>query len=402
MNKTFCALAWSHLAVDTSGNVSPCCISSSYICREDGSPYNFGKDTVDEIFNSQAYQDIRNYMLAGNPVKGCEECYHIEKFGGYSNRQSYNDVFTDVDGSITNITYLDIRFGNKCNLACRSCSPVSSSKLQREVEQYTELKDSYQLVSKDISTWYTTDVCENNLDKVIETANAFYLAGGEPSISKQNFDLLYKLVERKRNEEVFILVSTNIMTITPKFYDLLNKFKNLQINISIDGIGKTQEYLRYPSNWHRIEQNLQKIINIENAKLIVNSVIQIPNLEHCVEIFDYFENINKRSGKKLFTLSPIDLVFPEHTNLLYLPTEYKIKCWEQIEDWSTNNNEYNTDLLDKMNSIKTKCYETVDHVTMKTKIAEYLKVNNVFDVNRKTSLTDINPKLAEVLRKIIE
>ena len=39
----------------------------------------------------------------------------------------------------------------------------------------------------------------------------------------------------------------------------MQNFKNVSFNVSIDGIGKRFEYLRFPGKWNKVEQNLDKI-----------------------------------------------------------------------------------------------------------------------------------------------
>jgi MoaA/NifB/PqqE/SkfB family radical SAM enzyme len=81
MNKSFCMLPWVHIAVNPNGDVIPCCVSTATVNKIDGTPYNLGKDNLNQIINSDGYKSIRSDMLKGKLVNGCEQCYKQEQYG---------------------------------------------------------------------------------------------------------------------------------------------------------------------------------------------------------------------------------------------------------------------------------------------------------------------------------
>ena len=47
------------------------------------------------------------------------------------------------------------------------------------------------------------------------------------------------------------------MFLIPKYaWDIWKEFKNVRMTMSIDGMGKVQEYIRAPSNWDTIKRNI--------------------------------------------------------------------------------------------------------------------------------------------------
>lgn len=380
MNSTFCSLFWRHMAPDTAGNVKPCCVSYTTVNKEDGTPYNYGYDNINDIFNSKHYQEMRELSKQGKPVPGCDECYATEKFGGVSNRIFYNSI-SDVDVDNPKLDYLDLRLGNKCNLACASCNPTASSMLAKELG-----------VEQQINDWFTTDTFNQNINSQLENIKIYYLTGGEPTIIKQNEELLSSLVEAGKTD-IHISINTNLASYNSRFYELLTKFESVWINASIDGIGPLQEYIRYPSKWQVIDRNLQRVLEF-GMQVVATPVIQLSNLNKCVELFDYFESFNRQAGKQVIKIFPIDLVNPTQLDLIHLPMDFKIMCWERIEDWLNNSNQYNPELIDRLSSIKNRCYTESD-----TDINEYLSYTNSFNVRRGTSLEVANPELAEILNR---
>ena len=189
MSKTFCPLPWINVSVDTDGSVKPCCISTDYIKNNKGEKFNLGHNSIDEFYNSPDFVEIRHKMLTGQEVKGCSECYEQEKSGGQSQRMLYNNIwplrlnFHETVDKIK-IKYFDLRFGNLCNLKCRSCHPLASTQLQKEV---TEIGSSIQKylpsLPDDFNNWYNTHTANNNILSNIENLEVLYLAGGEPSVN---------------------------------------------------------------------------------------------------------------------------------------------------------------------------------------------------------------------------
>ena len=84
-------------------------------------------------------------MLAGEEHPACDLCWKEESIGLNSKRVYMNKVVTNgvkydidrirnstqSDGTIDTkefpLNYFDLRFGNLCNLKCRSCGPNDSS-----------------------------------------------------------------------------------------------------------------------------------------------------------------------------------------------------------------------------------------------------------------------------------
>jgi len=402
-SKTFCTLPWVNVSVDPDGSVKPCCVSNDYITKEDGTKYNLGTDKLEDIYNSKCFIDIRQKMLDGVEVKGCARCYEQEKSSGASYRLGYMNfdiANTAVIQDDIKIQYFDLRFGNLCNLKCRTCNPTASSQIAKEIN---EIKDSdigrfWPLDTPNINDWYETDIFKYNLESQISNIRLLYLTGGEPTLNEGNKEFLQKLVEQKQNHKVTIKISTNMTNLNKKFFDLLDNFSHTVFFASIDGYKEIQEYLRYPSNWSQIDENVIQVIRNKKYKLIPAPVIQIGNLNKIVDLFEYFESYNRKAKKPLISIDPILLEIPEHFNIKYLPKNYKIMCWERIEKWYNEKCRYQGPLFKKkLNGIKNKCLEDVDY---NHQIEKYKTMNNILDTHRNHHLSDVNPELHELLEKL--
>jgi len=403
-NKSFCPLPWINISVDPDGSVKPCCVSTDFITTEDGSNFNLGKHRLEEILNSPNFVSLRQKMISGEIISGCNECYKQEKFNGKSLRINHfnhwkdNDIFKEKlkSTTITNsVEYLDLRFGNLCNLSCKSCTPRNSSTLAKEMQEIA-LSDNKMMkympiedFSK-INDWYQTEVFFDNIQGQLQHIQILYITGGEPSIIQKNYEILELLVSKNFNQNIILIINTNLTNLKNEFINLIAQFKHVILYVSIDGVEKIQEYLRYPSKWKAIDENFKKLVSLnkDNITILPSPVVQNVNLEFLVDLFDYFENFNKVANKKIVIIKPIMLYNPEWMDLLYLPYEYKIQCYKNIKNWYDNKCEYQkTDLADFMVELQEKCFRDVDYTE---KLKKFKEFTEIFDNHRNLKLSDIN------------
>lgn len=397
MNESYCILPFISVATDTTGDVVPCCVYSGKILKEDGTPYNLGVDTLADIRKSKSLLEIQNKMRLGEKLAGCSNCYQTEENGGISYRLTASNKHKLED----KLTHTDIRFGNTCNLACRSCHPNASSALAREV---TSLQDrGYNLDNYNFNApknkWYSTDTFHENISELLTTANYVYLTGGESTLLKKNIYILERLVEIGRADEVTIEVSSNVALYNAKFFEMLPKFKNVLIHISVDGYGQLNDYIRYPSKWLSITENIDRLLSLgDNIFLVVVPVIQIYNLNLLTELYEYLETINRKHQKQAIYLSGIDLQSPSYLDILYLPKSYKMECYDRLANWKEKHMTSSSIGIDHiLQSIKSKSLQEVDYFDQ---LSEFVRFTSILDKNRNMMLEQYNPELYSLLREI--
>jgi hypothetical protein len=404
MNKSFCVLLWNNVSVDPDGSVKPCCIYKGSIKKTDGTNYNLGYDKIEDFYNSTDYIDIREKMLKGETVPGCIQCANYESYGKESRRLNSNlkykqHLSKSSPIADTKIEYFDLRFGNLCNLQCRSCHPVNSSQLDKQVVQNPELQKYYRNFDYDINQWYETEIFENNVYSNMANMNTLYITGGEPTLIKKNFELLKKLINEGYSKNILLITNSNMTNTNNEFFDLISQFKKVVFLASIDGYRNVQEYLRYPSDWNQINNNLQNLIarGHTNITIKVSPVIQIVNLGNITELFEYCEEFNRKAKKHVIEIDLNNLEFPVHLNIVHLPIEYRIKCWERIHNWVINHCRYQKGFFyTQLHTLKSKCLTEENN---KTNLNTFLDFTNLMDKHQKITLSEVNPELVEILHK---
>lgn len=82
------------------------------------------------LFNDDVLLDERKLMLAGEKIAGCKVCWVPEENGSLSDRQSKSSAewsqpfFEEKNRGLTGVTptYVEVSFGNKCQMMCTYCS----------------------------------------------------------------------------------------------------------------------------------------------------------------------------------------------------------------------------------------------------------------------------------------
>ncbi len=397
-------MPWNNVSVDPDGSVKPCCISRDYIKKSDGTKFNLGHDKIEDFYNSPDYIEIRQKMLSGETVPGCSQCTQIESYGKESKRIVTNRRFADqlnqTETTVKpDIEYFDLRFGNLCNLKCRSCIPLNSSQLDKQVIEHPKLKKFYHNSNYNINDWYETEIFDSNLFSNLSHIKLLYITGGEPSLIKKNFELLKKLIKEGYSKDISLIINSNLTNDKSDFFDLIVEFKKVSFYASVDGYDSVQEYLRYPSDWSQIDKNIQKLVErrADNIELKLAPVIQIVNLGSITDLFEYAEKFNRQADKLVVDVFLNVLENPSYLNILHLPNEYKIECWNRIETWVNDKCQYQSELFhSQLETLKNICFAVTEHPE---EIDTFFEFNEMLDKIQRTSLADTIPELYKILHK---
>lgn len=378
----FCILPWLHLYVHPDGDVRTCCIGKDSLgtCKE---------KSLKEIWNSKEIKKIREELLKGKKSKNCESCVNSEYYTNDSMRIGLNNRFEDEvdllksqtqpDGSLETfkLQYIDIRFNNLCNFKCRTCNPEFSSSLSAEKNKYLNNDNPYIIFPGKTKF----DLDEQLVDHIL-SLKRIYIAGGEPLVQQNHWNLLEKLIEYHRTD-VEITYSTNLSLLTYKgksVIDYWNKFSNVKVNASLDGWMKGAEYWRKGTNWNQIVHNIEQIkTTTPHVKLGIAPTIGWPNLWNVLDFIDHC----------------IDTMFIDpanmHINLLHTPQMYTLTTLPEFKKKQAVNRIENT--IDKLNKsivkyeqLKLSLKGLIEYTQSESTTAAlqtFLKKTNIIDAVRK-------------------
>ena len=303
LSKTFCPLPWTHLATHPHGSVTLCCESdmtnraseAQNLPREfitlNNSTYDFEK-----IMNSDMFKKVRKDMLDGKMPSPCSKCYKLEALGNESKRTrdtsllefSLQDAqrITQSDGTLTevNFEFIELRLGNICNLACRSCNPQSSSKW---ISDWEKLNDRKFDMPQSLFNWPLDEQFWANLAEHCNNTRKVYINGGEPLLVDKHMKFLEFLITKDLAKNITLVYSTNSTIINDKYIDLWNAFKQVEFMVSIDDLEDRNNYLRHPAKWDKILKSFEWLHSLGHKTYILQT-ISIMNIYYIKEFWEYF------------------------------------------------------------------------------------------------------------------
>lgn len=342
-NNKFCPVPWNELHTTSQYQYLACC---KWLDTSDNNVYT--TSPAIEHYNSKQMKDFRLRMIAGDKLPECQGCWTDEDNGNISPRMRRNlhyygkhDVRFDdsavesvvkntaVDGSynLDNMHALQINTGDKCQLRCIDCSTAYSRSIKKDYEKLGWKDDfkSRRLIASDLGDRSTVEklhwkhLKENTNDQL----KIIRVSGGEPSIDKYFIDYLNYCVDIGISKNVEILLHTNGVNLKKEFLEPLTHFSKVTFNISVDGVGKLDEYLRYPTNWDKKLKNIQTAVKLFphcgfNTIAYSLNVLALDEVCYWAKEFAVDHHIEM-------------LNYPDELNVVHLPQELKTKAIDKLE-----------------------------------------------------------------------
>jgi sulfatase maturation enzyme AslB (radical SAM superfamily) len=106
--------------------------------------------------------------------------------------------------------------------------------------------------------------------------------------------LLWHYIKTKQAKNISLHYTTNA-TLFPdqEWWDIWQHFKNVDIQLSIDGVGNKYEYIRYPAKWDVVVENTNQYLkkHMHNIQLSVSHTVSAYNIYYLDEFFTWCESV---------------------------------------------------------------------------------------------------------------
>jgi hypothetical protein len=238
----------------TYDNVKPCCW------------IKHTPETQIKINDPELTEKFKHIRQINDWTPECSYCYDLESSGTASPRTlaTKEDIFTDED-ELGDAIKVELQLDDDCNAACLMCGTWNSTTWQQYETKTLKTKlPSYR--------WQTTveeriEVVRNMID--FNMTKQVHFFGGEPFNGETQLKML-RLMEHPENIKLVYTTNGSVFP-SDETLELWKKFKNVHVGISIDGIGEQFNYLRWPLQWHQVENNLIKYINLNYDNVTINT-----------------------------------------------------------------------------------------------------------------------------------
>ena len=373
MSKTFCKLPWIHLASHPHGGTTLCCVadhhngisrSRNYTKHSNTNPREVDGDifldlknhSIEEIMNGDSYNQVRLEMLNGDEPEACKRCYREEESGVWSKRAKENQLYdtftleeakrrTNDDGSLNKVEleFIELRLGNICNAKCRSCNPWSSSKWITDYNKMRKKFTTLHLFDKEMNQfdWPEQERFWDDLFEKSKNAKVFYINGGEPTLIKEHFKFLQRMIDAGRTN-VKLWYNINCTQMTDEIINIWRQFDEVEVGLSIDDVEARNEFIRHPTKWKDVKNTIDMLIAArdgEELKFYEKSNISI-NITQTVTWMNYFylDEMMDFASEKDIRVHHNFVTQPEEFSVNVLPLELRKEINDRMEpffpdDW---------------------------------------------------------------------
>lgn len=354
--QNFCLYPFAAFSLDNSGRQRICCNNDAWQRVMFNKPFADPSFDLQESFNSRLHKEVRKYMIEDQRHPSCSKCWEIEDQGKVSWRQWFNDSFKNKndedywiskcnpDGTISDIelTYLDITFGNKCNLKCVMCNGFNSTLFLKEQLETKEITPSYYKALAKLD-WFEDNSQFEKLYKHVGQVERIHIVGGEPLIIEHQ-EFLQKFVELGVAKNIVISYNSNLTTLPRDIINCWKEFKKIYLCVSVDGYRDINEFIRFPMKWDKLENNLRDVNDLAvdqgNISLQIHATFSSLNCLVITDFLDWVNNISQEL-KCIETHPMFNYVFsPNYFDPVHLPMPIKQQAYQLFLDWESKNLEY--------------------------------------------------------------
>jgi hypothetical protein len=285
-DNSFCPAPWISMFYQVD-KASVCCTSADKL-----------KMSPKEFLKSDYLKKLRQDFIKGDKPNNCGNCWRNEDKNLLSIRQQFlrnfpeytKDKFTEFADKP--LEYVELRCSNQCNFMCRMCNPTNSIEIAREATKFPFAHNFHNIETNELS-----EISEKDWKEIIsstEDLRYLFLTGGEPLLMKQYYDLMDRLIDNGKSEDVALLIYTNCSVYNPKFAEKITKFKNVRLNLSIDAVGRVAEYQRKGTDWEIVKENAYKLASLPNIKPMIHSTVTAYTVLDMNALIDFYnESIEK-------------------------------------------------------------------------------------------------------------
>jgi len=252
----YCPRLIDHIYQDTNGVYQTCCHGQPIKGSAGMLPFeHYHGDFMTHIRNAMI-EDYRDHF-----AEGCRKCLLQERRGIKSHRQFAQGK--DFEEQLRQIFLMEkitpeprsIRlkispFGNHCNLSCSMCHPLNSHKREKELSQMGKWESMFTRYHNP-DRLDPLDIAQDIIDHA-ELIESIDILGGEPLIHKDHKKFIEMLIDSGKCQHFMMIYTTNCTRVknkSPLLEKIFDYFDKSRVRISVDDIGKRNEYIRHGSKY---------------------------------------------------------------------------------------------------------------------------------------------------------
>jgi sulfatase maturation enzyme AslB (radical SAM superfamily) len=377
--KQMCSLPWVHAELSLQhDNIKPCCKYRDTLGKI--------SDGFINVWMNERSNQLRQDWVNGVHRNECSACDVSDDAFSYKKwkNKSYNEHFDFLQNSDAETPQLPSVFhfslSNTCNLACRMCNPLQSSKLAQMTRKHTELQKYLYLQphQKKIDI----EVMRGSFKNVEHIT----FAGGEPVIDDDTLAVI-KMIKEESTKLKVVNFSTNLTNINDElFRELCSLNAVVVLSISIDGPPHVHNYIRYHCEWDTMMKNLAYISkNYPKIRFSTNTTVSAFNVGYVTDTLDTIQKLQQEFNVNFYSLMTSPVLDKPFMHPSVLPQSVKDQYLEKI-------NKYNKTLILKDSDYLIPTAIEMLNGKVDDSLDKFVGYVNEFDRIAGTKTTDVYPE----------
>jgi hypothetical protein len=328
VKKPLCSAAATAVLIDVDKGVRPCCAYEGDHAPNRSSVGNLREQSLAEILGGDEWSKVREKLAASEVPKGCAACVTRERHTGHSQRVVIEN-FRSPNWH-KGVTFLELNSSNLCNLRCRHCNSVFSSRWSKHQERHGRKHMPVVLPDSEL-------LLENLRGIDVSLVDRINLKGGEPMINSDVMVLLRHLDDEGVLGNVVIHTVTNGSLVNEEFLEFAARARELRVRISVDGVGEVQQYIRDGgASIKKIEAAVARYTQLPNAWLARSTSVMAYNVSTLDEMDLWWDGLADRyPGNYVDHIYDWFVIDPRHLSLHCLQDETRQEIASRYEKLPT-------------------------------------------------------------------
>lgn len=295
------------------------------------SPHKIPLDELEKnpaaLFNTTVLKAARKEMLNGIRPKECDYCWRIEDNKNLSDRHlksredwaanEYGNVVNSTGDEFFKPTYLEVSFGNACNLKCVYCSPSFSSKWVEELKAQgpikiidgpTELQwaqgwqdlDNITIPNREYNPYI--EAFWKWFPEIYPTLKHYRITGGEPLLNKNTLKSLDYLIDNPK-DDLELSINSNLSVPEKTWNDFMDRliklensanFKKITIFTSIESWEKKAEYARSGLEFELLKNRFNELLEKTSVRCVIMATYNMLAITSFKDVLEWVLELKKQ------------------------------------------------------------------------------------------------------------
>jgi glutamate-1-semialdehyde 2,1-aminomutase len=200
-----------------------------------------------------------------------------------------------------------------------------------ELAQTESLKNEWRArsqINAERFEWYRREEFWTNLKTFLPHVKQITLAGGEPFLIKEQFAFVKACCEIGEAAHIELRYHTNASVFDEELPPYWKRFQRVLLIVSLDGIEDVANYVRYPTDWGQIQDNIERFDRLgDNIATLFQFTAHALNIYRLPEVLDWADGSgfrNRTDYRDLQEYVRTYLVhYPPNQSIRVLPLTYK-------------------------------------------------------------------------------